>query len=218
VPVSPRLYFEFYASHYFRDIPEGYLESCGRDQNLLTDPVLRPYYDRLRNVTRGSLFSASRFRDIWALNVGADRNLHDRFERQRPVVLSIRADNERFLSDVGHRDPVKGTLTASGRAGYLQYGPRIPMKQGHYRARWIGAVQQAPAEAAGFVEVWNGKTRIAQQTLASAHAAPGVIGQVDFELPDGSDDLEYRLYVHGSVGVTLERVELYSSFAAPADH
>jgi arabinofuranosyltransferase len=218
VPVSPRLYFEFYASHYFRDIPDGYLESCERDQNLLTDPVLRPYYDRLRNVTRGSLFSASRLRDIWALNFGSERDLHQRFERRRPVVLSIRADNERFLSDVGHRDPIKGTLTASRRAGYLQYGPHIPMKPGHYRARWIGVVNRVPGESAGFVEIWSGGERIEHAPVASGAAAHGVIAQADFQLTDGTDDLEYRLYVHADVDLTIERVELYSSFAAPADH
>ena len=40
LPVSPRLYFEFYAGHYFRDLPAGYLESCARDENLLQDPLL----------------------------------------------------------------------------------------------------------------------------------------------------------------------------------
>ena len=30
LPVSPRLYFEFYAGHFFRDLPAGYLESIAR--------------------------------------------------------------------------------------------------------------------------------------------------------------------------------------------
>jgi arabinofuranosyltransferase len=71
LPVSPRLYFEFYAGHYFRDLPAGYLESCDRGENLLQDPLLHDYYDRLRNVTRGPLFQAARFRDIWNLNWAA---------------------------------------------------------------------------------------------------------------------------------------------------
>ncbi len=60
LPVSPRLYFEFYVGHYFRDIPEGYLESIASGGNQLTDPMLRDYYDRLRDVTGGPLLSSRR--------------------------------------------------------------------------------------------------------------------------------------------------------------
>ena len=88
LPVSPRVYFDFWTSHYFRDLPEGYLESNERDQNLLTDPLLHGYYDKLRNVTRGSVFRMSRLRDIWSLNVSY-RHLQDDFEKRRPIELSI---------------------------------------------------------------------------------------------------------------------------------
>ena len=37
LPVSPRLYFEFYVGHYFRDIPDGYLESIASGGNQLAD-------------------------------------------------------------------------------------------------------------------------------------------------------------------------------------
>ena len=36
LPVSPRLYFEFYSGHFFRDIPDGYLETLSSGQNRLT--------------------------------------------------------------------------------------------------------------------------------------------------------------------------------------
>ena len=60
LPVSPRLYFEFYAGHYFRDIPDGYLETLESGTNRLADPSLHQYYDRLNDVLRGPLFSAQR--------------------------------------------------------------------------------------------------------------------------------------------------------------
>ena len=139
LPVSPRVYLDFWASHYFRDIPEGYVESTERDQNLLTDPLLHEYYDKLRNVTRGSVWRWSRLRDIWSLNVDY-RRLHEQYEKTRSISLSIPAIHDRFLTDVGGRDVRTGTIQATGRAGYLQYGPSIPLKAGYFRARWVGVI------------------------------------------------------------------------------
>jgi arabinofuranosyltransferase len=217
LPVSPRLYFEFYAGHYFRDMPDGYVESCARDENLLTDPVLHEYYDRLRNVTRGSLFRASRLRDIWTLNIGRYRNLHEAYEKRRPIVLSIRADNERFATDVGQRDPVAGALRTTGRAGYLQLGPGIPLKAGTYRARWIGTVAAAPDGHVGFVEVWTDRRLDRQPVTVPADDSPRRLAQVDFELTEAVGAVDYRFYVNSGVQMTLERVELYSGAAIPLD-
>ena len=61
LPVSPRLYFEFYAGHYFRDIPPGYVESLASGTNQIADPQLHAYYDRLKAVVSGPIFSAGRF-------------------------------------------------------------------------------------------------------------------------------------------------------------
>src|SRR6185436_4581003 len=79
LPVSPAVYFDFWAGHYFRDMPEGYVDSVEHDKNVLTDPLLHEYYEKVRNVTRGSVFRASRLRDIWSLNVDYG-NLKDVYE------------------------------------------------------------------------------------------------------------------------------------------
>lgn len=219
LPVSPRLYFEFYASHYFRDIPEGYVESCDQNMNLLTDPLLHDYYERLRNVTRGSLVAWSRFADIWELNVGKYSDLHLLYETDRPIQLSIRADNERFLTDVGDRDERANEIRATGRRGYLQYGPRVPMKAGIYRARWMGLVDAPVGTPIGFVEVWNGPDkRIArEEVLAIGPNQTRRIAHIDFTLLQDADALEYRFFVQPNVEVTLERVELYSANAIPIE-
>src|SRR5262249_29826985 len=154
LPVSPRVYFDFWASHYFRDIPDRYVESNERDLNLLKDPLLHAYYDRLRNVTRGPLLRASRLADIWALNVSY-RDLHERYEKRRPIILSFPATHPRFQTDIGIRDDRAGVLVTTGREGYLQFGPFIPLKAGTYRVRWSGEVIDAPEGDIGFVEVWS---------------------------------------------------------------
>jgi arabinofuranosyltransferase len=220
LPVSPQLYFEFYAGHYFRDLPAGYLESIASNENRLQDPLLRDYYDRLRNVTRGPLFRMSRFRDIAALNVGRYRSFSDTVDRRRGMATSIRADNERFITDVGHRDPVAGALRTTGRAGYLQYGPRIPARKGYYRARWVGTVDAAPNGDVGFIEIWLGpERRVERQPVRTLeNSGHRRLAQVDFSVPEDVSALEYRFFVNQGVSMTLERVELYSGTAIPSAH
>jgi hypothetical protein len=217
LPVSPRLYFEFYAGHYFRDIPGGYIESCERGENVLTDPTQHDYYDRLLSVIRGPLFRLERFRNIWALNFGSDRNWAASFEEGRPIELSIRADNERFLSDVGRQDVVAGSLNATGRAGLLQYGPRIPLKAGEYRARWVGTVQAPAGAEIGFVDVKVDEGEPLRRRPVVSRGLEDVyqFAEIDFSIAEPVSAIEYRLYVHEGVVMSLERVELYSSSAIP---
>jgi arabinofuranosyltransferase len=211
LPVSRGLYFEFYVGHFFRDIPEGYLESLEHGDNRLADPFLHGYYDRLLNVIKGPLFTASRMRDIWYLNVGDGRRFARRYDAQRPVALSIRAANERFLTDVGDRDAASGTIRSTGRAGYLQYGPGIPMKAAVFRARWVGTAPSLPGPL-GFVDVWDGDRRLARREIRSSDIQPEThqLAEIVFKLDRPVNRLDYRIWIHGQVGVTLERVELTS--------
>jgi arabinofuranosyltransferase len=218
LPVSPRVYFDFWMSHYFRDIPEGYIESNEQDRNLLTDPLLREYYDRLRNVTRGSLLRASRLRDIWALNVRYP-HLHEDYEKRRPIALSMLAGHERFLTDVGVRNPAATTLQSVGNPGYLQYGPNIPLRQGFYRARWVARVDDAGNGQLGFVEIWNGTTRINRQPVIFTPPAQDQqrIAHLDFTLTAPARSIEYRFYVNAGVRLLLQRVELFSGLGIPRE-
>jgi hypothetical protein len=221
LPVAPRVYFDFWASHYFRELPEGYLESNERNENLLTDPQLHEYYDRVRNVTRGPVFRASRLADIWTLNVGY-RRLHDDYEKRRPIALSIRANHPRFQTDVGFRDDASGVLRTTGRGGYLQYGPGIPLRARFYRVRWIGVVDEAPNGQVGFIEIWNGDARLDRQPVVSSAAGSTRdhhLVQLDFTLAEDARAVEYRFYVNPDVRMTLERVELFSGVSIPdSDH
>ncbi|HZB26689.1 MAG TPA: hypothetical protein VE379_11180 [Vicinamibacterales bacterium] len=215
LPVSPRLYFEFYVGHYFRDIPEGYLDSLARGTNELRDPALRAYYGRLLQVIRGPLFTRERLASMWYLNAGEGRRFARRYAGARPVDVSIRASNERFGSDVGVRTADGHALRSDGRPGYLQYGPGIPMPSGTYRARWIGAVEggaHGDGQELGFVDVWDGERRLAYRPLSRGEVQPESrrLGEVDFVLPEATNHLEYRLWVNGGTPVMLERVELAS--------
>jgi arabinofuranosyltransferase len=216
LPVSPRLYFEFYAGHYFRDIPPGYLESLTSGTNQIADPDLRGYYEHLRSVVSGPVFGGSRFRSIWYLNAGAGRTMARRYEQRRPIALSIRASNERFTPDAGDRDDRAGVIQSNGRAGYLQTGPGIPMKAGTYRARWVGDAPGAPAGSLGFVDVWADGRQLARREIYGGEVVRDrrQIAEIAFVLSESTDHLEYRLWIDGRHPVRLERVELFSEGAS----
>ena len=57
--------------HFERAIPPGYARSLDEGQNRITDPALADYYEDLRRVTRGPLFSVPRWRAIGRLNFEA---------------------------------------------------------------------------------------------------------------------------------------------------
>lgn len=58
------------SGHFLRDIPAGYLETLETGDNRLADPELAAYYDRLRLVIRGPLWSGDRAKRIAGLVLG----------------------------------------------------------------------------------------------------------------------------------------------------
>ena len=217
LPVSESLYFEFFASHFFRELPGGYLESRREKRNLIADPLIHEYYDKLLNVTAGPIFSAARARDIWDLNLGRYRAMHRLVTERRPVSVSVPGDNERFSTAVGVRDTRgNGNLRAVGQAGYLQMGPNIPLKAGEYRVRWFGPVEAKPGQEIGYVDVWvDGARRIARSSVIAGAYPPDsrVLAEIVFKLERSTTDLEYRFFVHEGFRPVIDRINLESHSA-----
>ncbi len=69
-PLLARLpsYRRWRVGHYERPVPDGYLASIITDSNRVRDPRVHALYDVIREVTRGPLFSARRWRAILTLN------------------------------------------------------------------------------------------------------------------------------------------------------
>lgn len=55
--------------HFKRDIPEGYAKTAV-GENVILDPDLAQYWEKLSLVSRGKLFSWGRLREIWNFNTG----------------------------------------------------------------------------------------------------------------------------------------------------
>ena len=58
----------FRIGHFERTMPYGYLRTLITDENSIADTHIRAYYDKLKNVVRGDLFSVERFSNILYLN------------------------------------------------------------------------------------------------------------------------------------------------------
>ena len=63
--------------HFARIIPVGYVETHLYGENLIEDPDLALFYDKLRVVISEELFTAERAREIWRLNTGYYDHLID---------------------------------------------------------------------------------------------------------------------------------------------
>jgi arabinofuranosyltransferase len=55
--------------HFIRTIPEGYVESIKTGNNLIKQPDLHIFYEKLRKITRGSVFNLKRFKEIFLMNI-----------------------------------------------------------------------------------------------------------------------------------------------------
>jgi arabinofuranosyltransferase len=69
LPVSPKALVNFRHGHVVRDIPFGYGESLVHDTNLIADPNLREYYDKIRIITQSEIFSLRRLKYIAEINL-----------------------------------------------------------------------------------------------------------------------------------------------------
>jgi arabinofuranosyltransferase len=61
--------------HFYRHLPAGYLETLERGTNVIEDPCIQEFYDHLRLVTRGPVFSGKRLATVFSMNFGAYNHL-----------------------------------------------------------------------------------------------------------------------------------------------
>jgi arabinofuranosyltransferase len=54
--------------HFFRQLPEGYVESLRTGQNVVKDPCLHALYDDIALATHAPLFDRRRWGALWRLN------------------------------------------------------------------------------------------------------------------------------------------------------
>ena len=82
-------YFDrfWHPGHLQRLMPDGYLETHIQGRNRIADPNLATFYDKIRLISRGSLFLRERWEAIWEVNTGQyDRLIDFKFYRSPPLL------------------------------------------------------------------------------------------------------------------------------------
>ncbi len=75
-PLLARLYVSsnskqlIYPGHFYREIPEGYIETLQSGENKIMDHDLAEYYDKIALITKGDLFDPKRLLAILRLTIG----------------------------------------------------------------------------------------------------------------------------------------------------
>jgi arabinofuranosyltransferase len=69
---------EWRIGHFKRKIPQGYIETLESGENRIKDANLSEYYDHIKIVTRGPIFTKERLKSIWLLNTGQLNYLIDK--------------------------------------------------------------------------------------------------------------------------------------------
>ena len=69
--------------HLRRSVPEGYRESVRENKNLIEDPSLHEYYDKILLITRGNLFDGERIMTIINMNLGKYDHLIEEYESRK---------------------------------------------------------------------------------------------------------------------------------------
>lgn len=73
--------------HLKRVCPEEYRYSVEEDKNLISDPDLREYYDKILLITRGDLFSTERLKAVMDLNTGKYDYLVENYVSRHPETV-----------------------------------------------------------------------------------------------------------------------------------
>ena len=112
--------------HYERMIPPGYKETLQLEQNVIEDPDLALFYDKMSLITRGSLASPQRLLEIWKMNTGQYDYLINTDRYQYPTMQHVN------LADVSTPLPQATACTANGPTIIDDSGIEISLPETSY--------------------------------------------------------------------------------------
>jgi arabinofuranosyltransferase len=104
--------------HYVRRLPEGYTETILSGRNMLRDPGVAAYYERVRLITQGPIWSRERFRTIARMNLGR----YDRFVDDYGLVVVDASEVAAPRTD-GEAWDASGTTDMTLRGATINWTP-----------------------------------------------------------------------------------------------
>jgi arabinofuranosyltransferase len=77
LPIADK--YEWRVGHYSRELPEGYLKTLETGENVIEDPNLRLFYDKIQLIVRGNIWDFRRIVEIWNINTGRYKEILDAY-------------------------------------------------------------------------------------------------------------------------------------------
>ncbi|QBM77838.1 glycosyltransferase [Sphingomonas sp. AAP5] len=119
-------------------------------------------------------------------------------------ILRFWGNDERLLSLVGKRR--RREIESAGKAGYLVYGPYMPLQAGSYRVTATGSFEDSTGGEYLDISSNRGKTHHVNAPLDWDQARWRYSGILD--LGQGIDDIEIRIWVDEKSLISLESIEI----------
>jgi hypothetical protein len=123
---------------------------------------------------------------------------------------SYSASNNKIATAVGVKDEPKGMISASGKAGFLVYGPYETIEPGVYRLVAKGKLV-GPAAQLGTFDVTSDKGQrilASRPIYAAVDPQSSVIATLLFEVETQIPDAEFRIQVQEQVTGTFTAFEI----------
>jgi arabinofuranosyltransferase len=161
--------------HYERMIPPGYKETLQLEQNVIEDPNLALFYDKMNIITRGSLASPQRLLEIWKMNTGQYDHLIDAYHYKYPNLKRVN------LAEVSPPLPSATACTAAGPIIMDDSGIEIVLPIDS-RSEWIHISLDHNDKYRIFY--YDGEKELAMQTIPTAWLPePGGISLRTIQVP-----------------------------------
>ena len=77
LPIADK--YEWRVGHYARELPDNYLKTLETGENVISDPNLRLFYDKIQLLVCGNIWESKRIVEIWNFNTGRYKELLDAY-------------------------------------------------------------------------------------------------------------------------------------------
>jgi len=220
LPMNDRYNGNWRIGHYWRKIPNGYRETLQFNKNQIKDISLAKYYDKIKLIIRGKLFSWERFKTIYEMNTGKYNYLIN------PFLVAEASSNQKYnvneLSSFANATvPDANSFTGMARCvspatvltvNNISFGPYISLKHGKYNIDFnIKVDDNKDSLEVAYIDVFNNNIILAQKTLKANDFKEPMAYQI-FTLNIAAEtdltNLEFRIFYKGNHTVCNDYIEV----------
>jgi hypothetical protein len=126
--------------HFARRVPDGYEDTIIHGRNVIGDPGVGAYYERLRLITEGPLFTRERWRTILRMNLGRYDHYISSYGLVRVVLAQVsepQADGTPWTREGNVQMTLRGVEVALGGSRSADALELSVSRNDHYRVTLI---------------------------------------------------------------------------------